>query len=105
VDDFHPEGNLDELVLQSARLFEIADEKQKLFHHQSITDTLTGLYNRRYILEEGRRIFEHAKESQLPIAMLLFDIDHFKLVNDTFGHSTGDAVLRTFLVVMGGKSL
>ncbi len=95
VDDFHPEGNLDELVLQSARLFEIADEKQKLFHHQSITDTLTGLYNRRYILEEGRRIFEHAKESQLPIAMLLFDIDHFKLVNDTFGHSTGDAVLRT----------
>jgi diguanylate cyclase (GGDEF)-like protein len=94
VDDNDPDGNLDELVLQSARLFEIADEKQKLFHHQSITDTLTGLYNLRHVLDEGERIFEHAKRNQEPTAILIFDIDYFKLVNDTFGHSTGDAVLR-----------
>ena len=94
VDDDEPGGNMDDLVLQSARLFEIADEKQKLFHHQSITDTLTGLYNLRHILDEGERIFKQAKKSRLPIAILIFDIDHFKLVNDTFGHSAGDAVLR-----------
>ena len=94
VDDTDPDGNLDELVLQSARLFEIADEKQKLFHHQSITDTLTGLYNLRHVLDMGERIFEQAKQHHTPIAILLFDIDYFKHVNDSFGHSTGDAVLR-----------
>jgi diguanylate cyclase (GGDEF)-like protein len=94
VDDNDSDGNLDELVLQSARLFEIADEKQKLFHHQSITDTLTGLYNLRHVLDMGGRIFEQAKKNQNSIAILIFDIDYFKLVNDTFGHSTGDSVLR-----------
>jgi len=94
VDDHDSDGNLDELVLQSARLFEIADEKQKLFHHQSITDMLTGLYNLRHVLDMGERMFEHAKKNQNPIAILLFDIDYFKRVNDTFGHSAGDAVLR-----------
>ncbi len=94
VDENNPYGNLDELVLQSARLFEIADEKQKLFHHQSITDMLTGLYNLRHVLNKGKRMFEHAINNQNPIAILIFDIDYFKLVNDTFGHSTGDAVLR-----------
>ncbi len=94
VDDDGPEGNLDELVLKSARLFEIADEKQKLFHHQSITDSLTGLQNRRYILDEGDRVFEQAKKNRFPIAILIFDIDFFKLVNDRNGHSAGDAALR-----------
>lgn len=94
VDNTDADGNLDELVLQSARLFEIADEKQKLFHHQSITDTLTGLYNLRHVLDMGERIFEQAKKHHNPIAILIFDIDYFKVVNDTFGHSTGDAVLR-----------
>jgi diguanylate cyclase (GGDEF)-like protein len=93
VDDDDLEGNLNELVLKSARLFEIADEKQKLYHQQSITDSLTGLHNLRYILEEGERLFNHAKEEQLPIAILMLDIDYFKVVNDTFGHHTGDNVL------------
>jgi diguanylate cyclase (GGDEF)-like protein len=95
VDDDHPEGNLDELVMKSARLFEIAEEKQKVFHHQSITDSLTGLNNLRYFLDEGKRIFELAQKERIPIAILFFDIDRFKLVNDRFGHSTGDAVLQS----------
>jgi diguanylate cyclase (GGDEF)-like protein len=94
VDDTDPEGNLDELVLKSARMFEIADEKQKLFYHQAITDPLTGLHNIRHIQETGKALFEQAKQKQLPIAILMFDIDYFKSVNDTYGHSTGDFVLR-----------
>ena len=94
VDDNDPDGNLDELVLKSARLFEIADEKQKLFHDQAITDPLTGLHNLRYLLNEGAYLFEQAKINRLPIAILIFDIDYFKLVNDTFGHKSGDAVLQ-----------
>ncbi len=94
VDDEDIGGNLDELVLKSARLFEIADEKQKLYHHQSITDSLTGLHNLRHILDEGEHIFELAKKTKLPLAVLMLDIDYFKLVNDTYGHSTGDTVLR-----------
>lgn len=55
---------------------------------------LTGLHNLRHLLDMGERIFEYAKQNQNPIAILIFDIDNFKLVNDTFDHSTGDAVLR-----------
>jgi diguanylate cyclase (GGDEF)-like protein len=94
VDDDVPEGSLNELVLPSARLFEIADEKQKLYRHQSITDPLTGLRNRRYLLEEGERLYKQAARGRKPIAILLLDIDYFKLVNDRFGHGTGDTILR-----------
>jgi diguanylate cyclase (GGDEF)-like protein len=94
VDDEDVGGNLDELVLKSARLFEIADEKQKLYHHQSITDSLTGLHNLRHILDEGEHLFELAKTTGVSIAILMLDIDFFKQVNDTYGHSTGDTVLR-----------
>jgi diguanylate cyclase (GGDEF)-like protein len=96
VDDEDIGGNLDELVLNSARLFEIADEKQKLYHHQSIIDSLTGLHNRRYILVEGQHFFEKAKNTTLPLAILMLDIDFFKRVNDTYGHSSGDSILRKF---------
>ncbi|NLF49862.1 MAG: GGDEF domain-containing protein [Leptolinea sp.] len=94
VDDNTPDANLDELVLKSARLFEIADEKQKLFHHQALTDTLTGLSNIRCLEEKGKRFFNRAKEDNTPLAVLMCDIDFFKQVNDTYGHCTGDDVLR-----------
>lgn len=94
VDDDTPDGNLDELVLESARLFEIADEKQKLYHNQAVTDLLTGLSNIRCLQEKGERIFEKAKRESLPLAVLMSDIDFFKQVNDTYGHCTGDDVLR-----------
>jgi len=58
------------------------------------TDSLTGLYNRRYMNTTlDRKILEIA-ETVKPVSVMLFDIDHFKLVNDEFGHATGDDVLR-----------
>ncbi|WP_420348667.1 PleD family two-component system response regulator [Pelagibius sp.] len=58
------------------------------------TDTLTGVYNRRYMNAHlDRKIIEIA-ETVKPVSLLMFDLDHFKSVNDTYGHTSGDEVLR-----------
>ncbi|MCB5198720.1 diguanylate cyclase [Loktanella sp. TSTF-M6] len=59
----------------------------------AMTDPLTGLFNRRYALAHLRRIAEQARETGCDYALMVADIDHFKAVNDTYGHSTGDRVL------------
>lgn len=61
---------------------------------QSIRDTLTGLYNRRYMLETCRREFQRAARANQPVTMLSIDVDHFKTFNDNHGHDAGDTVLR-----------
>lgn len=60
----------------------------------SITDCLTGLRNRRYAEEHLARIAEQAHDAQCDYALMMLDIDHFKQVNDRYGHAAGDAVLR-----------
>ena len=62
---------------------------------QSIRDVLTGLYNRRYMLETCRREFQRAARVNQPLAMLSIDVDHFKTFNDNHGHDAGDTVLRS----------
>ncbi|MFN7149307.1 MAG: GGDEF domain-containing protein, partial [Microthrixaceae bacterium] len=57
--------------------------------------TLTGLVNRRFGLERLGEEFSRAVRAKEPLGVILFDIDHFKAVNDTYGHQTGDKVLRT----------
>lgn len=59
----------------------------------SVLDPLTGLHNRRFAMPRLARIVERALQSGHPFAVLMADIDHFKSVNDRFGHATGDAVL------------
>jgi diguanylate cyclase (GGDEF)-like protein len=61
---------------------------------QSIRDPLTGLFNRRYMLETCRREFARAVRGKQPVAMLSIDVDHFKQFNDNHGHDAGDTVLR-----------
>ncbi len=58
-------------------------------------DTLTGLVNRRFGLERLAEEFSRAVRSKEPLGVILFDIDHFKSVNDTYGHHVGDRVLRS----------
>jgi diguanylate cyclase (GGDEF)-like protein len=64
-----------------------------LLEKESITDSLTGLYNRRYLDPRLEDELARAKRYALPLSILLVDIDHFKIVNDTYGHQAGDLVL------------
>jgi diguanylate cyclase (GGDEF)-like protein len=62
----------------------------------SIKDPLTGAYNRRYLDRELVREIERAHRYSLPLSVLFCDLDHFKAINDRFGHKAGDEVLRAF---------
>lgn len=65
-----------------------------LLEQESITDPLTGIYNRRYLDRRLDEEFERARRYRMPLSILLIDIDHFKQVNDSYGHQTGDLVLN-----------
>jgi two-component system cell cycle response regulator len=62
----------------------------------AITDALTGLFNRRHLDERLDEMFEHSARLHEPLSVVMFDIDHFKKVNDTYGHQAGDVVLAQF---------
>ncbi|MEJ2110532.1 MAG: GGDEF domain-containing protein, partial [Acidobacteriota bacterium] len=61
---------------------------------QSINDPLTGLYNRRFMLESLKREILRAERNKTPVSIVMIDIDHFKKFNDTNGHGAGDELLR-----------
>jgi len=66
---------------------------QTQLKEESIRDPLTRLYNRRYMEDALQREFAHATRDGYPVSIIMADIDHFKKVNDTYGHSAGDEVL------------
>jgi diguanylate cyclase (GGDEF)-like protein len=69
-------------------------ERERLYL-QSIRDGLTGLFNRRYLDETLPREINRAERGKQPLGVLMFDIDHFKKYNDTYGHDAGDLVLKS----------
>ena len=73
------------------RELQIALAREQMLSH---TDVLTGINNRRYLFELAERKFAVASRYQQPLAVMMFDIDHFKQVNDTFGHDVGDEMLK-----------
>ncbi|HEY0236101.1 MAG TPA: PleD family two-component system response regulator [Afipia sp.] len=64
----------------------------------AVTDVLTGLHNRRYLESHIGTLAEQASARGKPLALMILDIDHFKSINDTYGHDAGDDVLREFAV-------
>lgn len=62
----------------------------------ALTDSLTGLFNRRYLTVHLEKLLDQPAGQRKPMAVLMFDIDHFKSVNDTHGHAVGDEVLKIF---------
>ena len=75
---------------QNAELARLNRELEQL----SIRDGLTGVYNRRHLDKELAREFERATRYNLPLSVMMSDIDFFKRINDTFSHATGDEVLK-----------
>jgi diguanylate cyclase (GGDEF)-like protein len=67
---------------------------------QAMTDPLTGLYNRRYLMEFLQREWIRAKRKESALGVIMIDIDHFKRVNDSFGHQAGDFVLTAVSVLL-----
>jgi two-component system, cell cycle response regulator len=70
----------------------------------AITDQLTGLYNRRFLFGQLAPLVQRAQCGGEPVSVMTIDIDHFKRLNDTFGHDAGDAVLRDFSVRLGSNT-
>lgn len=70
---------------------------------RSLTDELTGIFNRRCFEEQILRSVERARDGGLSLALLLVDVDRFKLVNDTLGHMVGDLVLRRVAQLLRGS--
>lgn len=75
------------IAIENARLY---SQVQQL----AVTDSLVDLYNRRGLLEMGERELNRARRLERPLSAILFDIDHFKQVNDTYGHAVGDLILK-----------
>jgi diguanylate cyclase (GGDEF)-like protein len=78
-----------DLAKKNAELERLYAEVQRL----AITDVLTGVYNRRGFFELGRHEVARAHRFARPLSLIMFDLDHFKQVNDTYGHGAGDEVL------------
>ena len=76
-----------------AQLAEIESLHAQL-REQAIRDSLTGLFNRRYLDEALEREAHRAERHQHPLSLLMIEVDSFKKFNDTFGHETGDVILR-----------
>ena len=72
---------------ENARLFSQVRE-------MATVDGLTGLYNRNHFFAEADRRLRHARHHRQPIAAIMVDIDHFKRINDSYGHPVGDEVIR-----------
>jgi len=74
------------------------EKKNEELLELSVTDPLTGLYNRRFVLEQLRNEIWRKKRHKKKLAVLLLDIDNFKSVNDNYGHTIGDLVLKEVAV-------
>ncbi len=80
------------LVIDNVRLY-------NQMQHLAVTDTLTGVYNRRGLLEHGQREINRAMRNARPLAAIMLDIDNFKQVNDSYSHAAGDQVLQTLALL------
>ena len=86
--------------LVSVWLVYAVTEQSRRLKDMAITDPLTGAYNRRYLELQLEQVLDSWKRYQRPASLLLIDIDHFKRINDKFGHSAGDAAIKGLVDVI-----
>ncbi len=81
------------LAIENSRLYEIVI-------HQSHTDPITNLWNHRFFQEQLSREIQIASEKEIPISLIMLDLDNFKSLNDTYGHQIGDSVLMEIALIL-----
>lgn len=94
------EDVIEELRTAGAALSESRDEMRAM----AVTDPLTRCYNRRFLDEIATHELEQHRRYSLPLSLLYIDIDHFKAINDTRGHHTGDRVLQTIGAILRART-
>ncbi len=94
--------SLQKRLVDSRQEISTLQENLEVVRTESLTDPLTTLSNRKFFEDSIARMIEECKTKDMPLSMILTDIDHFKKFNDTYGHLTGDQVLR--LVAMAMKN-
>jgi diguanylate cyclase (GGDEF)-like protein len=93
-------GLVDRFVGQASAILELSLIKE-FEEENAIHDGLTGLYNRRYFNERLETEMKRSQREETPLSLLILDVDHFKRVNDTHGHPTGDLVLQKVAEIAG----
>nr|WP_284047765.1 diguanylate cyclase [Halomonas gemina] len=90
-------------VHSRAMVFDLSERKQleDTLARQAMTDPLTGLGNRRYLQDQAAMEIARAKRSGEPLSLIAIDLDHFKYINDSYGHDVGDLVLQAFAKKVG----
>src|SRR5579875_3118670 len=78
-------------------------EYHEELYRLAIHDALTGLYNKRYLMDYLQREIDRSARYSRPLALIIFDIDHFKAINDTMGHLAGDLTLRELAGCLRGE--
>jgi len=97
---FTDKGKIDGLICVMVDITERKNLEKRLkkaneiLHRQAVTDGLTELYNHKKILSLLENEIKRAERYKKPLSVIMFDIDHFKKVNDSYGHQTGDIVLK-----------
>ncbi len=82
------------LLVTMRKLLDSNEEQKSKLNELAMRDQLTGLYNRHYLVDTAPKMIGEACRHGLPLSLLVIDIDHFKQINDTHGHATGDLVIR-----------
>lgn len=79
-------------------------QKEQVISDLAIKDSLTGIYNLRFMVERMKEEIANAQRYNTPLSVIYFDLDHFKQVNDKYGHPGGDEVLRQVTKVIASKT-
>jgi len=87
-------------ALKKMEIFKDLQKKNELLRKLSVTDSLTGLLNHRYLIEQIEKAFNLFVRFKRPFSFMMLDLDHFKNINDTYGHLTGDQVLLQVATVL-----
>ncbi|MBY0453731.1 MAG: sensor domain-containing diguanylate cyclase [Burkholderiaceae bacterium] len=88
------------IVVLLAAILTVIEFQRQTMQKLATMDALTGIFNRRYLISIGNHEFARARRYKTPLSLMMLDIDHFKVINDTWGHPVGDRVLQAMACVM-----